>query len=308
MSFGWVGWSNPVAVWWIFLISVSSANIALWLRLHRCHRKAMADRRARSFGIELLVLLCAAYVFGCAFRSVLPRADIQRICLFDTWLSSVTVGRSVATVAELCFAVQWAIVLHHLATSTKSITARNISYCVVPLILLAEFFSWYAVISTDYLGNAVENSLWAITFALIGGALFQLLRKYRGVVKLAIGAAILGISSYVAFLITVDVPMYLRRWEADLTTGKKLLGPIAGLHDLNTRWLVTHDIVAWREEMAWMSLYFSVAVWSSLALASIALIQDRLMHYRAPLRARETARPAQLTDGPAVPVFARRAG
>jgi hypothetical protein len=55
--------------------------------------------------------LCTAYVIGCAFRSVLPQADVQRICLFDTWLSSILVGRSVATVAELCFAVQWAIVL-----------------------------------------------------------------------------------------------------------------------------------------------------------------------------------------------------
>jgi hypothetical protein len=58
-------------------------------------------------GIELMVLLCGAYVFGCAFRSFLPRADVQRICLFDTWLSSVIVGRSVATVAEVCFAAQW---------------------------------------------------------------------------------------------------------------------------------------------------------------------------------------------------------
>jgi hypothetical protein len=51
----------------------------------------------------LMLFLSAAYVFACAFRSFLPRADIQRICLFDTWLSSVTVGRSVATVAEICF-------------------------------------------------------------------------------------------------------------------------------------------------------------------------------------------------------------
>ena len=48
-----------------------------------------------------LLLFCAAYVFGCAFRSFLPRADVQRICLFDTWLSSAFIGRSVATVAEV---------------------------------------------------------------------------------------------------------------------------------------------------------------------------------------------------------------
>ena len=66
--------------------------------------------------MQLMLLLCAAYVFGCAFRSVLPRADVQRICLFDTWLSSVLVGRSVATVAEVCFVAQWAIILHQLGT------------------------------------------------------------------------------------------------------------------------------------------------------------------------------------------------
>ena len=77
----------------------------------------VADRQ-KGFGIiriELLTFLCAAYVFGCAFRSVLPRADVQRICLFDTWLSSVLVGRSVATLAEVCFIIQWSIVLRILA-------------------------------------------------------------------------------------------------------------------------------------------------------------------------------------------------
>ena len=32
----------------------------------------------------IMLLLSAAYVFGCAFRSFLPRADVRRICLFDT--------------------------------------------------------------------------------------------------------------------------------------------------------------------------------------------------------------------------------
>ncbi len=58
-----------------------------------------------------MLVLCAAYVFGCAFRSFLPRADVQRICLFDHWTSSVAVGRSVATIAEVCFVAQWAIML-----------------------------------------------------------------------------------------------------------------------------------------------------------------------------------------------------
>jgi hypothetical protein len=72
---------------------VSGANIAVWFLLYR--QLQPAGGAAGASGIELMLLLCAAYVFGCAFRSFLPRADVQRICLFDTWLSSVVVGRSV---------------------------------------------------------------------------------------------------------------------------------------------------------------------------------------------------------------------
>jgi hypothetical protein len=123
MGFDWLIWSNPVAVWWSFLVLVSAANIALLLGLGACFRGAHNERRVRAFAIEPLLLLSAAYVFGCAFRSVLPRADVQRICPFDTWLSSVQVGRSVATVAEICFAVQCAIVLRECAKAANSDTA-----------------------------------------------------------------------------------------------------------------------------------------------------------------------------------------
>jgi hypothetical protein len=154
MSLDWLSWSNPVALWWSFLLVVSGINVALWLLLNR-------QLRRLTLRFEFIVFLSAAYVFGCAFRAILPRADVQRICLFDTWLSSVLVGRSVATVAEICFVAQWAIVLRYLAASAESSLARSIANVIVPLIAIAEGCSWYAVITTDYLGNALENSLWA---------------------------------------------------------------------------------------------------------------------------------------------------
>ena len=85
---------------------------------------------------------------------------------------------------------------------------------------------------------------------------------------------------YLVFLVFVDVPMYFGRWQADLTSGKELLGIFGGLHDVSTRWAVTHDFAQWKDEIAWMSLYFSAAVWSSLALCSFALVKDRLPLYR----------------------------
>jgi hypothetical protein len=212
---------------------------------------------------------------------VLPRADVQRICLFDTWLSSVFVGRSVATVAELCFVLQWAIVLHALAAIANSDTARNAARTIVPLIVLAECCSWYAVITTNYLGNVLENSLWTASFVLIAMALARLVYRFRGIVQWTLVAATGGIAGYVVFMCVVDVPMYFVRWQADLVHGREFLGLFSGLHDVATRWTVTHDFVPWSEEIAWMSLYFSAAVWTSLFLASFGLMEHILTRHRA---------------------------
>src|SRR6266403_5129809 len=145
-----LAWSNPLAWWWGLLTVVSAANIAVWFVLYRQLHGQPTGGLGSTSGIELMLLLCAAYVFGCAFRSLLPRADVQRICLFDTWLSSVVVGRSVATIAEVCFAMQWAIVLRQLGTLTQSDTVQRIAHLVVPFIMTAEICSWYAVITTSY--------------------------------------------------------------------------------------------------------------------------------------------------------------
>ena len=59
-----------------------------------------------------------------------------------------------------------------------------------------------------------------------------------------------------------------------------MLHPLEGLRDVRTRWIVTHDIAEWREEIAWMSLYFSLAVWSSLALCVFYSLEDHLPRYR----------------------------
>jgi hypothetical protein len=257
-------WSNPLAWWWSMLTVVSGANIAVWFLLY--HQLQPTGSLGTVPGVEAMLLLCAGYVFGCAFRSLLPRADVQRICLFDTWLSSVMVGRSVATVAELCFAAQWALMLHQLGTMTGAGTTLNVAWVIVPLILIAECYSWYAVLTTNYLGNAIENSIWAVAFFLVGVGLCRLLPEFDGPVRVVLAVAIAGIVAYLAFLMTIDVPMYLGRWRAEVGDGSKLLRPLEGLRDVSTRWIVTHDLAEWKDEIAWMSLYFSMAVWASLAL------------------------------------------
>jgi hypothetical protein len=275
-----LAWSNPLAWWWGVLTLVSGANIAVWFVMYRELHDQPMGRLGGTSGIELMLFLSAAYVFGCAFRSLLPRADVQRICLFDTWLSSVMVGRSVATVAEICFAAQWAIILHQLGTMTGAETTLNAAWVIVPLIVIAECFSWHAVLTTHYLGNAIENSIWAVAFFVVGIGLCRLLPEFDGPVRVVLVIAIVGIAAYLAFLMTIDVPMYLNRWRAGLAEGGKLLGFLEGLHDVSTRWVVTHDLAHWKDEIAWMSLYFSAAVWASLALCGCYALGDQLPRYR----------------------------
>jgi hypothetical protein len=134
------------------------------------------------------------------------------------------------------------------------------------LILVAECFSWYAVLTTHYLGNAIENSIWAVAFGVVAIGLGRLVPEFDGAIRVVLVVAIVGIAFYLAFLMTIDVPMYLSRWRADAAIGSKRLRLFEGLRDASTRWVVTHDIVHWKDEIAWMSLYFSMAVWASLAL------------------------------------------
>jgi hypothetical protein len=268
--------SNPVALWWGFLAVVSGANIAVWFALYCFLREPQPDNLGSPSGMETMLFLSAAYVLGCAFRSFLPRADVQRICLFDTWLSSVTVGRSVATVAEICFAAQWAIILHRLGMLTQTEITLSAAWLIVPSIFIAECFSWHAVLTRNYLGNAVENSIWAVSFFVIGIGLCRLLPEFEGTARAVLFVGISGIAGYLVFLATIDVPMYLRRWHAASAVSTGPVNHLEGLWDASVRWVVTHDIAHWKEEIAWMSLYFSVAVWASLALCVCYSFAGRL--------------------------------
>lgn len=259
--------SSALAWWWALLTLASTANIALWFLLYRHVDAQPVASLDGAWGTRLMLAFCAAYVFGCAFRSVLPRADVQRICLFDTWLSSVVVGRSVATVAEVSFAAQWALVLHQLGSLAGVDTAVNVAWAIVPLIVVAQCCCWYGVLTTRCVAHAIENSIWAVSFLLVGIALCRVLPQFEGVLRLSLAVAIVGIAGYLAFLIVVDIPMYLSRWQDG--SQSKGLGPLEGLRDASTRWVVTHDFAQWKDEIAWMSLYFTAAVWASLALCLV---------------------------------------
>jgi hypothetical protein len=259
--------SSGVAAWWTALCAVSAFNLCGW-RLSAAalaRRKATVEPAVYRFQRQQL-LLSAVYVLGCAFRSILPRADVQRIGLDDSWVSSAMVGRSVATVAELCFVAQWALLLHTIARDAGSRFGVAVSWLLVPLIVVAELCSWYAVVTTSYLGNAVEESIWALSASFVVLSCLALWPGCRAASRPFLAAAVaLGVA-YVTFMCTTDVPMYVSRWLADEAGGREYLSLGQGLQDVWFRRNVTFAWDAWRDEIPWMTLYFSAAVWCSIAL------------------------------------------
>ena len=90
--------------------------------------------------------------------------------------------------------------------------ARIVSRVLVPIIAVAELCSWYAVLSTNYLGNAIEQSIWTCASALV---VVGLVARERGARQRFVGIATALIGAYIVFMSMVDVPMYLHRWRAD---------------------------------------------------------------------------------------------
>ena len=215
--------------------------------------------------------LSGLYVLGCAFRSVLPVYDIPRLGLFDTFLSSVIIGRSVATVAELAFAAQWAVMLNAAAQSTGSAVARTVSLLIMPLITTAEICSWTAVLTTSNLGHIAENSLWGISGALGVIAIAAIIPRCEDARRRAMVGWCAAGALYVAFMFSFDVPTYAARWAADQAAGKHYLTLAEGVQDVAHHRVVSYRWEDWKSEVVWMSLYFSAAVW-----ISISLIQARI--------------------------------
>lgn len=263
--------------WWALLRGVAAFNVLAWLAvaawMWRTRASVPADIRSQR---RWQLALSAGYVVGCAWRSLLPVYDVPRLVLVDSFWSSVIVGRSVATVAELCFAAQWALALRLVSRGADSRAARWVSRAVLPLIAAAEVFSWYSVLTTSNLGHVVEEGLWGGVAALLVASLAlawpQAERACRPLL-VCWGAAALA---YAAYMFGVDVPMYWARWATDADAGRATLSVAEGLVDASTRWVVSHRWEDWRGEVVWMTAYFSIAVWMSLALVSMpALLRWR---------------------------------
>eukprot|EP00980_Cylindrotheca_fusiformis_P011259 scaffold2594_cov85-Cylindrotheca_fusiformis.AAC.1 len=280
--------SHKTYLWWKGLCLISTINICLWVWTFFGNAPS-ADRKP--YYRQYHLFFSGIYTFVCAYRSLLPRIDLERYCLFDTPLSSIVLGRSAATIAEISFATQLALFIHEWAVTYHHPYAAVFSFFIPPTLTIAQLFCWMGVITRNHVFHAIEESLWAISF--MGIFVVTSVFAYQGYPEIKyialLGAAMsIGTRScrrrrrlYVAFMVTVDVPMYLERWrhntKQNVSSSKsntKVSGIVAettsswmsGFRDALLRRHVTQDWNVWEGEVAWLTGYFSLAVWTSIAM------------------------------------------
>ena len=251
---------KPILWWWSSLFVVSVGNLLLWGVIAR-GMHGPSDPY-----VTQQLWLSGIFAAACAFRSALPRVDLERQCLWDSPLSSIFVGRSVATVAELCFAGQCALLVAKLAALTGNPVLHAVAWLIVPLIVVAQVCCWFAVISLNHLGHAIEEVLWSVMVCLVALGLWLSWGHMTADIRILSRVGMVACAGAVLLMLAVDVPMYIARWRQGRISGARYLTVVEGLKDALRRRRVAHSWSEWRPEVPWMSLYFSAGVWVSFCL------------------------------------------
>ena len=216
----------------------------------------------RCTAAETQLLLSGGASACAAFARCSPQSSER--CACGTRLSAILLGRIAATIAELCFALQCGLFVQRLSDITRIPLLDAAAHAFVPLAILAELVCWYAVLSLNHIGHAIEESLWALLMLILAAACGTAALAAEGPLRAMLIAGLLVYGAGAGLTIAFDVRMYVRRWR--LSTDGVHLSLATGLRDSQRR---RHPIVAWeiwREEVPWMTLYFSIGVWTSLAM------------------------------------------
>lgn len=249
-------------MWWRFLKGVSVLNLALFGGV------AFTVDLALPYRVPHLIL-AGIYTAVCAFRSFFPRVDLERTVMVDHWLSSIVLGRTSATIAEMCFTAQLSLVLFELSPTVSWFYPIGIG--ILPLIALAQAACWYGVLSGNHLWHAVEEILWTIMVITMAVAGIGLWSHVEGLMSGFLIVGWVGCVGTVYVMSGLDVPMYLRRWRHEKAAGATFRGALEGFADAWSRREPTGAWSVWRHEVAWMTPYFSVGVWLSLLLAKVSV-------------------------------------
>ena len=162
--------------WWTFLILIACFNLTAWSLIFWIWHP---NQDPHGY-VQKHLYLSGIYTGVCAFRSFWPRIDLERYCLVDSMLSSMVLGRTAATIAEVSFALQMMFFLQEIGTHAQFSWVFNSAPWVVVSLCIAQLFCWSSVLSLSHWGHWIEESIWGGTFVYIGSVLALCLSSLEG--------------------------------------------------------------------------------------------------------------------------------
>lgn len=248
--------------WWRILRGLAVLNVCLWLAvLHLDHANGVYA------GAQLA--LSGVYVLVCAYRSMFPRVDLERLVVVDTHLSSIFLGRAAATVAEICFALQLGLLVHQLGMHAGLPSVQMAAWAIPVFMVVAQGFCWHSVLTLNHITQAVESMLWATGFSLMAALLGVIALQGSGWVQSLAIVGVLGSTAFVAYVVGVDVPMYWRRYQHGRARGLVCMRLDQGCRDAWHRRVPSGSWAAWKADALWLTPYFSFGVWASIAMVCV---------------------------------------
>ena len=278
---------NKTIIWWLALSIISILNI-IFICTYIASLKNINKTQIYLFTFSFI------YTIVCAIRAIWPRKDVEQICLFDFKISSIMIGRSLATIAEISYILLILLVFNIITKNISIITKKKKRYLliliniVLLLIIIAQIFCWLGLITKYYIWNALEESLWtvsALILIVVSCILYKSLnlRKTKKTKKINSLLAFLKVFIiisiiYVIFMCVVDIPMYYNRWKKSYNRNISLndfvndfkkynkrltLNNFYNLHKCKT---INRDIDVWKYEIPWLTGYFTFGVWTTYAI------------------------------------------
>ena len=251
-----------VLTWWQVLCALSALNVGLWLTVWH-----FAPVSGAHGGLQLA--LSGVYVLVCAYRSVFPRVDLERLVVVDTHLSSIFLGRAAATVAEICFALQLGLLVHLLGAHAGMPRVQEAAWAIPVSMVVAQIFCWHSVLTLNHITQAVESMLWAAGFTWMAALLVLIALDSSGwLTSLAIFGVVCS-AAFVAYVLGVDAPMYWRRYRSGRARGQTYMRLDQGARDAWHRRVHSGNWAAWKADALWLTPYFSFGVWVSIAMVCV---------------------------------------
>ena len=120
-----------------------------------------------------------------------------------------------------------------------------------------------------HITQAVESMLWAAGFSWMAGLLAIIALDSSGWVHALAIFGILCSTAFVIYVLSVDAPMYWRRYQHGRSRGLTYMRLDHGARDAWRRRVRSGSWSAWKADALWLTPYFSVGVWISIAIVLV---------------------------------------